>query len=650
MKQKIGVYICQCGSNISDYVDVERVRDEVEKIDGVVLSKTTMFACADSTQKEIKTDIESNNLDGLVIASCSPTLHKPTFRNVALRAGLNPYNYTQVNIREQGSWAHSDDKIGATDKAIQMIKSGISKTFHSRALEPIKISALNAVAIIGAGITGLRAAIELADVGTKVYLIEKDFFIGGRTAQWGKLCSNDNMGVKLVEELYNEVIKHDNIKLFTGTEVKKLSGSVGNYILEMQSYPRYIKNDADKNRLENLLRDVKEETNDEFNFNIIKRKSIYKKYASAIPDIPVIDRDLFKSDNVLIEKYKDCIDLEQKVKSMELNIGAIIVSTGFDPYEPDKGEYLYNENDKVVSLQEFERIIALSEKKSLNTLRYKGKTINTIAYIYCVGSCEASGENQYCSRICCTRVISIATHIKEQFKNVNNYHLYRQIRTYGKQEILFDNALKAGDVFLKFSNDEPPLVKLDNGKTVVEIKDLLTDNETIELEPDLVVLVTGMKARKDSKDLSSILKIPVGRDKFFNEVHPKLRPVETVIDGVFISGACQGPKSISESIKSALSSASKAYSLINKGEIELEPTLAEVDKNICDGCGKCFDVCPFNAIIKVEQNGKVLAEINKASCKGCGICTPVCPVDAIDLLGYSNNEIKGMIDSLLDGE
>ncbi len=647
MKEKIGVYICHCGSNISDYVDVDKVRDEIEKINGVVLSKTTMFACADSTQREIKEDIEKNKLDGLVVASCSPTLHLPTFRNVALRAGLNPYNYIQVNIREQGSWAHSDDKVGATDKAIQMIKAGITKTFHSKALEPIKISALNSVAIIGAGIAGLRAARELAEVGTKVYLIEKDSFVGGRVSQWGKMCSERRAGESLIRRLYKKVEEEDNIDLFLNTEIKKISGNVGNFILEVDVHPRYIKDNAKKERLDKLIEELDPVVNDEYNFNIVKRKAIYKNYEVAIPDIPVIDLGAFDQKSVLVEKYKDCIDLNQKTEKKELNIGAVIVSTGFDPYEPEKGEYSYKENESIVTFQEFERIIELNHDKEFI---YKGKNIKNIAYIYCVGSCAESGENQYCSRICCTRTIAVSTHLKEDNPEIQNYHLYRQIRTYGKQEIMFDDALKGGDIFMKFDDDDPPIVKVDNGKTIVTINDLLTDKETIELEPDLTVLVTGMKSRKDSKDISKILKIPVGRDKFFNEAHPKLRPVETVIDGVFIAGACQGPKSISESIKSALSAASKAYSLINKGEIELEPTLAKIDSKVCDGCGECFDVCPFNAIIKVENQDKIIAEINESSCKGCGICTPVCAVDAIDIIGYTNNEIKGMIDSLLDVE
>jgi len=647
MKQRIGVYICHCGSNISDYVDVEKVREEIAKVAGVALAKTTMFACADSTQKEIKEDIQNHQLDGLVVASCSPTLHLPTFRDVAMRAGMNPYNYVQVNIREQGSWAHSDDKSGATKKAVQLIKSGIARAYHSRALEPIKISALNSVAIIGAGIAGLRAAIELADLGTQVYLVEKDFFVGGRVPQWGQLCSREETGAELVQRFCGGVREKDNIDLLLGTRITKMSGNIGNYVLEVETSPRHVKPDADPQRLQELAAAAVTQVDDEFNFNIVKRKRVYRKYPQASPAVPVVDTEFFKEEPDLAARYADCVDANQAVEKRSLNVGAVIVSTGFDPYEPDKGEYAYKENEYVVTLQEFERIFELSDPKDF---RYKGRTIGSIAFIYCVGSCESEGDRQYCSRVCCTRVISVANHVKQKFPDIQNYHLYRQIRTYGKQEILFDDALKSGDVFMKFSEDDPPEIQNENGKAVVVFNDLLTDRETLELEPDLIVLVTGMSARKESREISGILKIPIGRDQFFNEVHPKLRPVETVIDGVFIAGTCQGPKSISESIKSALSSASKAHSLISKGEIELKPTLAQVDQNLCNGCGDCFDVCPFNAIEKMQSGAAVRAKINMSSCKGCGICSPICPEDAIDIIGYTSSEIMGMIDSLMEGE
>ena len=276
MRKRIGVYICHCGSNISDYVDVNKLKSEAEKLDEVVLAKTTMFACADSTQKEMIEDIQSRKLDAIVVASCSPKLHLHTFRNVALRAGLNPYNYVQVNVREQCSWAHSNNPADATIKGIRLVKAGIAKAIHSEALSSKKISALNAVAVIGAGVTGMRAAIELADMGSEVYLIEKSYFVGGRVAQWGKLFTSEETGQHIVSLLYDEIKCHPKITLFTGAEVISNSGSVGNFELEVRIKPNFIKPDTSLNE-ENLQKAIDIcpiEVADEFNFGLTTRKAI----------------------------------------------------------------------------------------------------------------------------------------------------------------------------------------------------------------------------------------------------------------------------------------------------------------------------------------------------------------------------------------
>lgn len=642
MKNRIGVYICQCGSNISDYVDVNSVSEEIKNLSDIVLSKVTMFACADSTQREMVNDIKKNNLDGLVVASCSPKLHTETFRNVAKRAGLNPYNYFQVNIREQDSWAHSNDPAGATKKAIRMIRAGVVKVKNSESMETISIPAENSVAIIGAGISGLRSAIEMADMGSNVFLIEKDHFVGGRVAEWENLCTVKESGSELVTRLYKEMKKRKNITLFTGVDILGLSGSVGNFILSIGIRPRYIVNDPDRDRLTELIGKCRERIPDEFNYGLTKRKVVFKKYSNALPDKPIVDIDNIGDEISLLKEYKDCVDFEQKSENLNVKAGAVILSTGFDPYEPKDGEYGYKKIKNIITFQQLKRLIEFDHEE----FNYKGKKIKNIAYIYCVGSCEIEGENKYCSRYCCTCAISTASFLKKKYKDINSFHLYRHIRTYGKQEVIYDEALRGGDIFLKFLDDDPPKVSEEDGVLTVKINDQLTDGEEIELEPDLVVLITGMIPRKDSKDIANVFKTPIGRDRFFNEVHPKLRPVETVIDGVFIAGTCQGPKSISESMKSALSAASKAGSLINKGEITLEPTVAVINNEKCLWCGKCAEICPFNAISKEKGKDKTVAKVNIATCKGCGICVPVCDTDAIYVKGYSDEEIEGMISSI----
>jgi len=643
MKNKIGVYICQCGSNISDYVDVVKVKDAALKVNGVHLAKTTMFACADSTQQEIANDIKEQKLDAIVIASCSPKLHLFTFRNVAIQAGLNPYNYVQVNIREQGSWAHSDNKPKATEKAIQLVLGGIARVKHSKELDMIKIHSENAVAVVGAGVAGMRAALELAEMGSVVHLIEREYFVGGRASQWNVLFTTNETGQQVVSRLYNQIITHPKVTLYTATNIVSKKGSVGDFTLTLKTKPRYINPECklDLKKFQLAIDKCPIEVNDEFNFGITKRKAIFKNYDSEFPEIPAIDYDACNKCGECA-KLCDDIDLNQQPHETTINVGAVLLSTGFNPYEPPVGEFGYGEVDNVITLQQFKRLIELSPEK----LIYKGKEIKNIAYIYCVGSRQVDGDNKYCSRYCCTSVIHTAILVKNKYKGIQNFHFNRGIRTYGKQEKLYHEASEQGDIFLQSFEDAPTQVEKVGNETIVKIKDILTANEELEMSANLVVLVTGMVPRENA-DIVNLLKVPIGRDKFFNEIHPKLRPVETVIDGVLISGACQAPLNITESVKSALAAASKANSLISKGEIELEPTMAMVYDDKCTWCGKCSAACPYDAISIKEYNSKQIAQITEALCKGCGMCLPVCPENAIDLIGYTDKEMESMIEALI---
>jgi len=643
MKSKIGVYICQCGSNISDYVDVDKVNQVVEQLDDVVLSKITMFACADSTQQEMVRDIQEKELDAMVVASCSPKLHLDTFRNVAIRAGLNPYNYVQVNIREQCSWAHSDKPVEATEKALQLIKSGIARVKHSEALTKMTIPAENVVVVVGAGIAGMRAAIELADMGTYVYLLEREYFVGGRSAQWNELFSTNQTGREVITKLYNKIMEYDKITLFTGAEIISSKGSVGNFDIQVEVKARHIKPDCelDWDKFRKAVEVCPIEFDDPFNFGLTKQKAIYKNYPSEFPEIPAIDTDHCNRCGKCVD-ICDKIDLDQKNEIINITAGAYLLATGFDPYEPKKGEFGYHEIDNVVTLQQLKRMIELNEKE----LIFNGKKIENIAYIYCVGSRQTDGENKYCSRYCCTSAIHTAILIREKYSKINNFHFNRGIRTYGKQELLFKQASSNGDIFLQSFEDDPPSIEKVNGTTRVKINDYLTEGMELETEADLVVLVTGMVPRQRDS-IGNILKVPIGRDKFYNEIHPKLRPVETVIDGIHIAGACQGPKTITESVCSSLSAAAKADSLVSKGEIELEPTMAKIDPGLCVWCDKCTVACPYDAIFKTDKNGKAVADVNSANCKGCGMCLPVCPENAIQLIGYTDQEMECMIEALV---
>ncbi|MBN2345086.1 MAG: CoB--CoM heterodisulfide reductase iron-sulfur subunit A family protein [Candidatus Aminicenantes bacterium] len=637
MKRKIGVYICHCGGNISDYVDVEKVRQAAAKEAGVALARTMEFACADSSQKEIAQDIQEGAVDSFVVASCSPKLHLPTFQSVAERAGLNKYQYVHANIREQVSWAHSDDKEGATAKAVQFVRAAIAKVRLAKAIEPIEIQTQRAVLVVGAGVAGMKAATSLAKMGVNVYLIEKEHFVGGRVSQWDVLCITEETGKDLVTRFYIDVVANQNITLFTGAELVECSGSMGNFTVKVRITPRYVKDICEKDRMRRAIEVCPVEVVDEFNFSITKRKAIYHNFPSQYPLVAVVD---MKHCTRCGKCEKECekIDFSQEEKVVELKVGSILVAAGFDPYTPKNGEFGYQVYDNVITLPQFKRLVAISDTE----LKWKGRPVQTIAYIYCVGSRQLEGENKYCSRYCCLTTICAAIKAGEKFSGLSHFHFTRGIRTYGKYETFFYEASKRGQVFLQSFEDDPPQVTQKDGRTLVRIHDILTSRREVEVDADLVVLVTGMVPRTDGR-IGEILKLPRGRDRFYNEIHMKLRPVETVIDGVTIAGACRGPQNVVEAINSSLSAAIKSYSFVRRDTLAIEPIVAEIDPDACTWCEACAKACPFDAIARDASTGKEIARVNTPVCKGCGMCLPVCPANAIQLRTFSDEEVQQMI-------
>jgi heterodisulfide reductase subunit A len=568
MERRLGVFICYCGGNISDYVDVEKVRDVVAHEPSVVTAKTSMFTCSDAAQQEIINEIKEQKLDGIVIASCSPKLHLNTFRAMSERAGINPYQYTQVNIREQCSWTHTHDCNAATEKAIRLVRAGIARTRLSKPLKPLRIKTIPHTLIIGAGVAGLRAALALSDVGIAVHMIEKAPQAGGMIGKWGKMFPDNRDGGEIINFLLDKVRQHENITLFTNAELVEKSGSVGNFSIKV----------------------------------------------------------LISGGNTI-----------------SLTVGSIIVATGFEPYAPQMDEFGYG-LDGVITLPEYKELLSQSH----NGLKYNGQYVKTIVYIYCVGSREHSKQenpNLYCSRYCCSASAHAALCTYERNVSIRQFHLFRDMRTYGKYETLYDQALNQGSVFLRYDEEQPPRVTTEDGKLRVRVKDRLTGGEEIEIDSDLVVLVTGMVPRENAR-LVDVLKLPLGKDGFFNEIHPKLRPVETVIDGVFIAGAAQGPKTLAESVTSSMASVSKSAALLLKGYVDLEPLVAKVNTDLCAWCGACMEACPYGAVQLASIDGKEIAEISAVLCKGEGACGPVCPEQAIDIEGYTNEQIKSMIDGL----
>ncbi|MGA2283376.1 MAG: CoB--CoM heterodisulfide reductase iron-sulfur subunit A family protein [Candidatus Dormibacteria bacterium] len=574
-RRRIGVYVCQCGGNISDHVDVERVVEAASADADVVVARDAMFTCSDATQQEIAADIAAQHLDGLVVASCSPKLHTFTFRGVARRAGLNPYEYTQVNLREQCSWTHTDDPEGATRKAIRLVHAGIARTRLTEPLQPTTVETVPRALVIGGGVAGMRAAIGLAEIGLGVTLVERERKLGGWVAGFGATFPHGTRGARLVARLAAEIQRQPAITVLTGAEVVAKSGTYGNYQVTVAAGG----------------------------------------------------------------------------ESRTLAVGQIVVATGFDSYEPEAGEFGYGIQG-VLTLPEFRRLV----DQGHGPLAYRGRAVRTIAYIYCVGSRDA--ERAYCSRFCCTAAVHASLLAAERDPEIRHYHLYRDLRTYGKNEAMLTESRRRGSVYLKFADDEPPQVAGDGDGLHLTVRDLLTAGEELRVDADLVVLATGMVPRRNP-GLVGALKLPVGRDGFFNEIHPKLRPVETVVDGVMIAGACQGPKTMAESVASGLAAVTQAAAVLKRGVAELDPQVATVSTSACTGCGVCLDACPFGAISlaaagtaageAISSPAAMVATIDAAGCKGCGGCAPVCPQDAIDLKGYTDAQVRAMIDGLLAG-
>jgi heterodisulfide reductase subunit A2 len=565
--RRIGVYLCHCGGNISDYVDVAKVRDALKDEPDVVISETKLFACSDGTQQEMVTDIQDKKLDGLVVASCSPKLHQITFQGVAKRADLNPYSYTQVNVREQCSWAHTDDHEGATEKAIGLIRAGVAKTRLSTPLEPLVVKTLPKTMVVGGGVAGLRAAVGLADIGLGVVIVERESQLGGWVGQLGPMFPNERTGREQIDFLIAEVAKRPSITVLTDAELVSKSGSFGNYVAEVKIHGQ-----------------------------------------------------------------------DELVKT---EVGTIVVATGFDTYEPEAGEFGYGIKG-VVTLPEFKKLVDSSK----GSLTYDGKAVRTIAYVYCVGNRQPTGGNEYCSKFCCAATVHASLEVAKVDSKIRQYHLHRDIRTYGKFELMYSESRESGSVYMKYPDETPPTVtKTADGRLAVTVVDTTTGNEELTLPADLVVLVTGMVPR-DNHDLTSVLKLPVGADGFYNEIHPKLRPVETVVAGVMIAGACQSPKTLAESVGSGLAAVTQSAGILMKGFAELDPLVATVDAAACTGCDDCVPSCPFDAITKVTTDDREVAVISAAVCKGCGGCVPVCTKDAIDLLGYTDAQMRASIDSL----
>ena len=643
-KPRVGVYVCHCGGNISDYVDVEKVVREIEKEGAAAVVKHVMFACADSSQNEMIADIRKEGLNRLVVAACSPKLHESTLRGVAQKAGLNPYMYYHANIREQSSWAHTDNREEATRKAVRHTRAAISYVAGAEPLEKIKSATIQKTLVVGGGLAGLRAALDISSMGIPVFLVERSPFLGGRLSQVAEVYPYGSSGRQIIRSLVDELMARDNVVIFTNADVRSFSGYVGSFDVEIEVRPRYVTaHYSDIRDSISALPDT--EIPDDFNYGLTKRKIVYYPYDGAYPDIPVLDMEHCSDPKGLKSIFGEAVDLDQKAERIRFGVGAVIVSTGFDPYVPKEGEFGYGSLPGVITLPELHRMISLDSNAA--EFRLNGRKVRRMAFIYCVGSRQKKGAggtaNEYCSRYCCKATMFTTLTMLHRFRDLKIYHLYRDIRTFGKEERLFDQAGREGVMFLKYSEDEPPVVGINGERLAISVRDRLTAADTLEIPVDAVVLVTGMVPRQNA-GLVDTLKLPVGKAGFLQEVHPKLRPVETLTAGVYLGGTCQSPKDTRETLASAEAATSKASTVTLRDSIELEPFVVNVDPAVCGLNRECMAACPYDAIVTKNYEGiGERAWVNTAKCKGCGACVAVCPTEAVQLQGLRNDQIRSMI-------
>lgn len=659
------MYICHCGGNISDVVDVERVVHAVAELPGVVLARRNMFMCSDPGQQLMADDIREQRLDRVVVAACSPSLHELTFRGTLSRAGLNPYLYEQANLREQVSWCSKSDSPGATDKAIRLVAAAIAKARLLDPLKPICAVAKQHVVVIGGGVSGLRAARDLSRAGLAVTLLERTPFLGGRMAQLDAVYPSGEDARELLKGLICEVTTDPQISIRTQAEVTSSSGYVGNFQLQVRVDPRGVSPELAEERLQAAIDACPETVASEFEHALVRRKAIYRPYAGASPVGAAIDWRICTGCGRCLEAVGgEGLRLDAEPEEISLVAGAVVMTTGFDLYQPRQGEFGYGDFPEVLTLPQLIRLLD-PDGPSGGRLEPNGRPVKNLCLIHCVGSRQVSAIhepgadgrlNEYCSRVCCTAALQAAVEIRGRFPDTRVFEFYQDIRTYGRgHEEVYDEAGRRGVTFFRYRAEDPPTVsgtqEPDAEPLVVRLRDTLTFGEELEIAADLVVLAVGMVPR-DISHLVDMLKLPRSADGFLQELHPKLRPVESAVEGVLLAGTCQAPMDITESCAAAAAAATKAAALLGQGQIELDPFVARVDPERCRGEGKCVEECKHRSAITLVEtvaDGRRVqrAQVNAALCSGCGMCVPVCPHGAIQVDGWRLDQFEAMVEAIV---
>ena len=661
--QRVGVFVCWCGSNIAGTVDVQAVSEALKSEPGVVFSTNYQYMCSQAGQDMIKEAVKEHNLTGIVVCSCSPRMHEATFRKTAAAAGLNPYMVEIANIREQCSWVHKDMPIG-TEKAIILGKAAIAKVNLNAPLTPGESPVTKRALVIGGGIAGIQTALDIADAGFEVDIVEKKPTIGGKMAQLDKTFPTLDCAACILTPKMVDVAQHEKIRIFSYSEVSEIKGFVGNFDVTIKKNARYVKEDVCTGCGACVEKCPMKKVPNEFNLGMDNRRAIYIPFAQAVPKVATIDPNacnMLKNGKCGV-CAKVCtagaIDYTQKDEYITEKYGAIVVATGFNPISMDKfDEFAYNQSKDVITSLEFERLTNAAGPTAGHLERPSdGKSPKTIVFVQCVGSrCEACAEKgkEYCSKICCMYTAKHAMLVRDKYPDTEVYVFYIDVRTPGKN---FDEFYRRAveEYGVKYVKGMVGKVTPEGDKLKVQASDLL-DNKQLHIDADLVVLAAAIEPDKSARPLATMLTASMDTNDFFTEAHPKLRPVESPTAGVFLSGACQGPKDIPETVSQAGAAASKVIGLLAKDKLTGNPCIAHSNELMCNGCSSCERVCPYGAITYQDKEFRMpdrttkvrrVASVNPAVCQGCGACTVACPSGAMDLNGFANNQIMAEVDAI----
>ena len=648
--KRTGVFICHCGINIAGTVDVKKVAEELAKHPGVVHSEDYVYMCSDPGQNLIEQAIKEKKLDGVVVACCSPNLHETTFRNASKRAGLNSFRCEIANIREQCSWVHKD-KPKATQKATKITRSVVEKVLQNESLDALSVPVTRRALVVGGGISGLQAALDIANTGFEVILVERNPSVGGHMIQLSETfptldCSQCILTPKMVE-----VAKHPKIKLMTYSEVQDVSGYVGNFKVKILKKPTYV-DPAKCTRCDECTKVCPIVVPNEFDLGLTGRRAIYIPFPQAIPASYTLDDkncpDPFTT--IACGKCADvckpkAIDFDQKPEIVEAEVGVIIVATGFDLYDKENmAEYGFGKYADVLDGLQFERLCSASGPTKGQILRPSDhKEPKEVVFIQCSGSRDPENHCAYCSKICCMYTAKHAMLYKHHVHDGQAYIFYIDIRSGGKgyEEFVQRAVEEDGVLYLRGKVSK---VFEEQGKIVVWGVDTLT-GKPIEIAADMVVLAQAMRPSRGAQELAKKLKLALDKDGFLAEAHPKLRPVESVTAGMFLAGAAQAPKDIPEAVAQASGAAAKAVAILSQDRLFHSPTVAKVISNLCTGCGMCVAVCPYDSL--TLKDGKV--EVNEVLCEGCGTCTATCLRSAIQVKNLTQQQVAEMITACLGG-